>query len=124
MTNRERILKTNEYDLLTNIQKCLLESECRCILDLLSAKYVHCENESCNECIRKWLNREESEQMANIRLIDANSLQKKLENWLIEMREDLDKGYCTKEEIEVVECCLAEIESAPTFLREENQNEI
>lgn len=58
--------------------------------------------------------------MADIRLIDGDSLKKRLENWLIEMREDLDKGYCTKEEIEAIECCLAEIESAPTFLRKEN----
>ena len=59
--------------------------------------------------------------MADIRLIDGNSLKKKLENWLIEMRKDLNNELCTKEEIEAIECCLAEIESAPTFLKGENQ---
>lgn len=58
--------------------------------------------------------------MMEVRLIDANALQKKLENWLIEMKEDSEKGYCTQEEIEAIECCLAEIESAPIFSKGEN----
>lgn len=60
--------------------------------------------------------------MAEVRLIDANALQKKLEKWLIEMREDSDNGYYngyyTEGEIEAIKCCLAEIESAPTVKAE------
>lgn len=58
MTNRERLIKTNEYDLLIRMQKCLLESNCNCILDTLSDKYVACKS-SCEKCIREWLNEEE-----------------------------------------------------------------
>lgn len=58
MTNRERLIKTNEYDLLVRMQKCLLESNCRCILDTISYKYVVCKS-SCEECIREWLNKKE-----------------------------------------------------------------
>lgn len=59
MTNRERLIKTNEYDLLVKIQKCLHESICRCILDTISDKYVACKSSSCEECLKKWLNEEE-----------------------------------------------------------------
>lgn len=56
MTNREKLLKYNEYDILVSIQNYFLEnSNCNCILETLTSEYIPCRS-TCKECIQKWLN--------------------------------------------------------------------
>lgn len=62
MKNRERLLKTNEYDLLLRIQRYMDswgDGE-MCVLEPIMMKNVlnNC-NKCCSKCIQKWLNDEE-----------------------------------------------------------------
>lgn len=58
MTNREKLLKTNIYDLLCEINKNLLNVDFygACIMQGLDVDYKCGHN--CGECIAKWLNEE------------------------------------------------------------------
>lgn len=61
MTNREKILKSSEYDTLVKMNEYLLEYEgtCMCVLDVLNGRKTPCASDSdCEECIAKWLNEE------------------------------------------------------------------
>jgi hypothetical protein len=67
MTNREKLLKTNEYDALLKMQENLNAANVRgdtpCIMDVLGVadSYErHLRQDNCEECIQKWLNEEES----------------------------------------------------------------
>ncbi len=61
MKNRERLLRTNEYDLLVRIQNELNHGEdpSACVLDMISGHSVECKP-PCKNCIQEWLNEEES----------------------------------------------------------------
>lgn len=58
MTNRQRLIDTNIYDLLCNLNKNLQEGKtyCECIMQALSVK-SKCDYK-CGKCIAKWLNEE------------------------------------------------------------------
>ena len=71
MKNRTRLVSTNEYDLLTKINKGLYR-DYFCVLELIEERKIYSkedknkrcyvENRSiktCEECIQNWLNREE-----------------------------------------------------------------
>lgn len=60
MKNRERLLRTNKYDLLLRIQSNLNKSEdpSLCVLDMISGHRVECKP-PCKNCIQEWLNEEE-----------------------------------------------------------------
>ena len=69
MTNREKILKTNTYDLLCRIQRSLSESGGKisglCIIEDLEGKARPCPDENsfgkgCELCIADWLSEEAS----------------------------------------------------------------
>ena len=57
MTNRKRLLQSNEYDMLVKVQKYLSHSydPTLCILCALSGKDVECLSD-CEKCIQQWLN--------------------------------------------------------------------
>lgn len=61
MTNREKILKTNIYDLMMTIAN-RLENGDICPIKLISGQYNYsrCKKYSyvCGQCIQKWLNQE------------------------------------------------------------------
>ena len=56
MTNREKLIKTNIYDLLCRIN---LEMPCFCVVQALGEeeKPDTCDN-NCDRCIESWLNEE------------------------------------------------------------------
>lgn len=58
MTNRQKLIETNIYDLLCNINKNLLKESPygACIMQGLDVNYK-CEY-NCGECIAKWLGEE------------------------------------------------------------------
>ena len=58
MTNREKLLNTNIYDLLITLNQTLLEQKGTCIIDILEQKYNECGLNSCANCIQKYLNKE------------------------------------------------------------------
>ena len=60
MTNREKLLNTNIYDLLVSLNKPMLERNHSdtCIIDILEQRYYECIEHSCEECIQKYLNKE------------------------------------------------------------------
>lgn len=60
MTNREKLIKTNIYDLLCKINDSFLDNEGDCILTALGVDIcVRCKVEAtCTGCIAKWLNEE------------------------------------------------------------------
>lgn len=65
MKNRDRyILQKNEYDLLIEMQKNIIDGGCCCIIDALTGSTYPCENDkvcmldTCRECIQRWLNAE------------------------------------------------------------------
>lgn len=64
MTNREKLIKTNIYDLLCTINGNMLDIFAFCIMETLPGNYDECifpaykRGERCNECIAKWLNEE------------------------------------------------------------------
>lgn len=60
MTNRERyILKISEYDMLVKIQANIIDGSCYCVIDALTGGTYPCKDINCQECIQKWLNKEE-----------------------------------------------------------------
>lgn len=64
MTNRQKLIETNIYDLLCNINKNLAEVNPNgaCIMKALNANYNYkCEyilEYNCGDCIQNWLNEE------------------------------------------------------------------
>lgn len=61
MTNREKLLNTNIYDLLVKINDNMIAS--MCVLDLFVDGFVACpkcetNDFNCNECIQNYLNKE------------------------------------------------------------------
>ena len=63
MTNREKLTKTNIYDLLCTIQKALLEDDGKisglCVIEDIERKPRSCpEGSPCGMCIANWLNTE------------------------------------------------------------------
>lgn len=58
MTNRERLLRTNLYDLLIMINENLAEVEDVCVLDVFDYQTLNCIGK-CDKCIENWLNQEE-----------------------------------------------------------------
>ena len=61
MTNREKLIKTNIYDLLCNMNKAITGFHCDCVMHCLTEgeKGYSCEcGGKCGECIAKWLNEE------------------------------------------------------------------
>ena len=69
MTNREKLIKTNIYDLLCEIQdgiSCIRESDGisgLCVIEDITKEPKACPSEdsfgkSCGECIAKWLDEE------------------------------------------------------------------
>lgn len=64
MTNREKLIKTNIYDLLCTIQKALIEDPCGnisglCVIEDIEKKPRSCpEGSTCGMCIANWLNQE------------------------------------------------------------------
>lgn len=63
MTNREKMIQTNEYDFLIRIQNNLENTvpilRDYCILDLITGRNIKCEL-PCKKCIQKWLNEREN----------------------------------------------------------------
>lgn len=60
MTNRDKLLETNEYDLLVKIQEAMVGG-CCCIIDAISGQCYPCKTDrtlpdDCKDCIQKWLN--------------------------------------------------------------------
>ena len=65
MTNRQRLLKTNEYDFLCSINRNI-RCGAVCVIEAIQGEFAdgldlsECRScESCEECIQKWLNEEE-----------------------------------------------------------------
>ena len=62
MTNREKLLNTNIYDLLVKMNDNMITS--MCVLDLFVDGFVACpkygtmSDFNCNECIQEFLNKE------------------------------------------------------------------
>ena len=63
MTNRDKLLETNEYDLLVKIQEAMVDG-CCCIIDAISGQRYPCKwydetdralSDDCKDCIQKWL---------------------------------------------------------------------
>ena len=62
MTNRDKLLNMNEYDMLIILQAAFGSGLCRCVIDALVSydypcpdNYV-CTWEQCEACIARWLN--------------------------------------------------------------------
>lgn len=64
MTNRDKLLETNEYDLLVKIQEAMIDG-CCCIIDAITGQCHPCKwydvshtalPDDCRDCIQKWLN--------------------------------------------------------------------
>lgn len=65
MTNREKLIKTNIYDLLCEIQKNTGNRKLSglCVLELILGRETVCPTDNnfrlnCQSCIRNWLNEE------------------------------------------------------------------
>lgn len=60
MTNREKLLNTNIYDLLLSLNKELTQISHyeTCVLEALEKKYIVCEYSNCDKCIQNYLNKE------------------------------------------------------------------
>lgn len=59
MTNRERLLKTNEYDLLCRVQRYIdYKNRALCVIDAITGHVRYCIDD-CEKCIQEWLNEEE-----------------------------------------------------------------
>ena len=61
MTNREKLTKTNIYDMLCDLNKAMAGFRCDCIMDALTDgknDYSALCCGSCGECIAKWLSEE------------------------------------------------------------------
>ena len=62
MTNREKLTKTNIYDLLYTLNDNMLDMFAFCVMEILPGKYDECpyqgDKHSCGECIARWLGEE------------------------------------------------------------------
>ncbi len=60
MTNREKLLNTNIYDLLLAMNKFIIQhSDCNtCVLEALEQKHIDCPCYVCENCIQHYLNKE------------------------------------------------------------------
>lgn len=60
MTNREKLLNTNIYDLLVSMNKTVIQKSYyeTCVLETLEKTHIDCEYFTCEECIQKYLNKE------------------------------------------------------------------
>ena len=60
MTNREKLLNTNIYDLLMAMNKTVIQISHyeTCILETLEQEHFDCEYFTCEECLQKYLNKE------------------------------------------------------------------
>lgn len=60
MTNREKLLNTNIYDLLITMNKFIIQnSGCEtCVLEALEQKHIDCPYYLCEDCIQNYLNKE------------------------------------------------------------------
>lgn len=60
MTNREKLIQTNIYDLLCNMNKAMTGFNCDCVMAALTEgeKTYGTDCGSCGECIAKWLGEE------------------------------------------------------------------
>lgn len=60
MTNREKLLNTNIYDLLISMNKTIIQESHfeTCVLDALEEKRTDCEHSLCSECLQEYLNKE------------------------------------------------------------------
>ena len=61
MTNREKLIKTNIYDLLCEMNKAITGFKCDCVMQALTGgriEYSAFCSDSCGECIAKWLSEE------------------------------------------------------------------
>lgn len=62
MTNRQKLIQTNIYDLLCTLHDNMLDMFAFCIMEVLPGKYEECPYEwdkhNCGECIQNWLNEE------------------------------------------------------------------
>ena len=60
MTNREKLLNTNIYDLLLAINKQIIGRSYAetCVLEALENTHIVCNNTTCDRCIQRYLNKE------------------------------------------------------------------
>lgn len=59
MTNREKLIKTNIYDLLCKMQHNNFNRlDCQCVMEFVVGKEIKCTGEGCDRCIEQWLNEE------------------------------------------------------------------
>jgi hypothetical protein len=61
MTNRQKLIETNIYDLLCEMNKAITGFKCDCVMEALTGfkiKYSSYCCDSCGECIARWLNEE------------------------------------------------------------------
>lgn len=59
MTNREKLLNTNIYDLLLAINKRIIKRSHAetCVLEALEDTHIVCGNITCDKCIQRYLNK-------------------------------------------------------------------
>lgn len=59
MTNRDKIMNTNLYDLLLHINSKITDYTLPCIIDIIEIKTQNCpEHCKCDICLQDYLNRE------------------------------------------------------------------
>ncbi len=61
MTNRQKLIETNIYDLLCNMNKAITGFQCDCVMCALTDGEITYSSdccESCGECIARWLGEE------------------------------------------------------------------
>lgn len=58
MTNREKLLNTNIYDLLVHINSYVRQTSSVCIIDMIENDVCNCEYDSCKDCLQNYLNAE------------------------------------------------------------------
>ena len=60
MTNREKLLNTNIYDLLLQLNKQITQRSYgeTCVVESLENNHIGCEYFTCDECIQNYLNKE------------------------------------------------------------------
>lgn len=61
MTNREKLLKSNIFDVLCDMNKAMTGFRCDCVMQALTGGRIdyssHC-CDNCGECIARWLGEE------------------------------------------------------------------
>lgn len=61
MTNREKLIQTNIYDVLLDLNKAITGFTCDCVMAALTEGKIEYSAfccDSCSECIAKWLDEE------------------------------------------------------------------